>query len=118
MFLEGTLLEKLRKIEALHAGTTVDGEKEDLQRDRAAPQFECLDGGVPNLEILILEGGRDERKAPRRDLESWHASNEPQQRRALGAGACAPFRRLTDPLGDLSNHPRGAPPVAFLEYDR
>jgi hypothetical protein len=28
MFLEGTLLEKLRKIEALHAGTTVDGERE------------------------------------------------------------------------------------------
>src|SRR3970040_1856344 len=28
MFLEGTLLEKLRKIEALHAGTKVDGERE------------------------------------------------------------------------------------------
>ena len=28
MLLEGTLLEKLRKIEALHAGTTVAGEKE------------------------------------------------------------------------------------------
>jgi hypothetical protein len=32
MFLEGTLLEKLRKIEALHAGTTVDGEKEAARR--------------------------------------------------------------------------------------
>jgi hypothetical protein len=31
VFLEGTLLEKLRKIEALHAGTTVDGEKEAAQ---------------------------------------------------------------------------------------
>src|SRR5579863_6075408 len=30
--LEGTLLEKLRKIEALHAGTTVDGEKEAARR--------------------------------------------------------------------------------------
>jgi hypothetical protein len=32
MFLEGTLLEKLRKIEALHAGTTIDGEKEAARR--------------------------------------------------------------------------------------
>ena len=32
MFLEGTLLEKLRKIGALHAGTTVDGEKEAARR--------------------------------------------------------------------------------------
>ena len=30
--LEGTLLEKLRKIEALHAGTKVDGEREAAQR--------------------------------------------------------------------------------------
>jgi hypothetical protein len=30
--LEGTLLEKLRKIEALHAGTTVDGEREAARR--------------------------------------------------------------------------------------
>lgn len=32
MFLEGTLLEKLRKIEALHAGTKVDGEREAARR--------------------------------------------------------------------------------------
>lgn len=32
MFLEGTLLEKLRKIEALHAGTKVDGEREAAKR--------------------------------------------------------------------------------------
>jgi succinate dehydrogenase/fumarate reductase flavoprotein subunit len=30
--LEGTLLEKLRKIEALHAGTKIDGEKEAARR--------------------------------------------------------------------------------------
>ena len=30
--LQGTLLEKLRKIEALHAGTTVDGEREATRR--------------------------------------------------------------------------------------
>jgi len=32
MFLEGTLLEKLRKIEALYAGTTVAGEREAARR--------------------------------------------------------------------------------------
>jgi hypothetical protein len=32
MNIEGTLLEKLRKIEALHAGTTVDGEREAARR--------------------------------------------------------------------------------------
>jgi hypothetical protein len=32
MFLEGTLIEKLRKLEALHAGTKVDGEKEAARR--------------------------------------------------------------------------------------
>src|SRR6185369_6779406 len=32
MMIEGTLLEKLRKIEALHAGTTVDGEREAARR--------------------------------------------------------------------------------------
>ena len=32
MLLEGTLLEKLRKIEALHAGTKVDGEREAARR--------------------------------------------------------------------------------------
>ncbi|HVZ34374.1 MAG TPA: hypothetical protein VG963_18225 [Polyangiaceae bacterium] len=30
--LEGTLLEKLRKIEALHAGTNIDGEREAARR--------------------------------------------------------------------------------------
>lgn len=32
MFLEGTLVEKLRKLEALHAGTQVDGEREAARR--------------------------------------------------------------------------------------
>jgi hypothetical protein len=32
MLLEGTLVEKLRKLEALHAGTTVDGEREAARR--------------------------------------------------------------------------------------
>jgi hypothetical protein len=34
MNIEGSLLEKLRKIEALHAGTTVDGEREAARRAR------------------------------------------------------------------------------------
>lgn len=34
MNIEGSLLEKLRKIEALHAGTTVAGEKEAARRAR------------------------------------------------------------------------------------
>jgi hypothetical protein len=32
MLLEGTLVEKLRKLEALHAGTRVDGEREAARR--------------------------------------------------------------------------------------
>jgi hypothetical protein len=32
MITEGTLVEKLRKIEALHAGTTMDGEREAARR--------------------------------------------------------------------------------------
>jgi hypothetical protein len=32
MFVEGTLIEKLRKLEALHAGTSVDGEREAARR--------------------------------------------------------------------------------------
>jgi hypothetical protein len=37
--LEGTLLEKLRKIEALYAGTNVDGEREAARRaaERRSP---------------------------------------------------------------------------------
>jgi hypothetical protein len=41
--LEGTLLEKLRKIEALHAGTKVDGEREAARRaaERIAATIFC-----------------------------------------------------------------------------
>jgi hypothetical protein len=44
--LEGTLLEKLRKIEALHAGTTVDGEREAARRaaERIRTRLEELRG--------------------------------------------------------------------------
>lgn len=44
--LEGTLLEKLRKIEALHAGTKVDGEREAARRaaERIRARLEELRG--------------------------------------------------------------------------
>jgi hypothetical protein len=55
MFLEGTLLEKLRKIEALHAGTTVDGEREAARRaaERIRARLaELRGGGEQDVELL------------------------------------------------------------------
>lgn len=47
--LEGTLLEKLRKIEALHAGTKIDGEREAarLAAEQIRAQLEELRGREP-----------------------------------------------------------------------
>jgi hypothetical protein len=60
--LEGTLLEKLRKIEALHAGTTVDGEREAARRAaeriRAASRNFVAASRTPNCM-----GRRDELRA-------------------------------------------------------
>ena len=52
--LEGTLLEKLRKIEALHAGTTIDGEREAARRaaERIRARIEELRGTEPDVEML------------------------------------------------------------------
>ena len=46
--LEGTLLEKLRKIEALHAGTKIDGEREAARRaaERIRARLEELQDGA------------------------------------------------------------------------
>jgi hypothetical protein len=46
MFLEGTLIEKLRKLEALHAGTQVAGEREAARRaaERIRARLEELRG--------------------------------------------------------------------------
>jgi hypothetical protein len=54
MFLEGTLLEKLRKIEALHAGTTVDGEREAARRaaERIRARLAELRGSEQDVELL------------------------------------------------------------------
>jgi hypothetical protein len=54
MFLEGTLLEKLRKIEALHAGTKVDGEREAARRaaERIRARLAELRGREQDVELL------------------------------------------------------------------
>ncbi len=51
--LEGTLLEKLRKIEALHAGTTVDGEREAARRaaERIRARLAELRGREEDVEL-------------------------------------------------------------------
>ena len=50
--LEGTLLEKLRKIEALHAGTKVDGEREAARRaaERIRERLAELRGREEDIE--------------------------------------------------------------------
>ena len=54
MPLEGTLLEKLRKIEALYAGTTVDGEREAARRaaERIRARLAELRGREEDEELL------------------------------------------------------------------
>src|ERR1019366_9598658 len=54
MFLEGTLLEKLRKIEALHAGTKIDGEREAARRaaERIRARLAELRGREEEVELL------------------------------------------------------------------
>jgi hypothetical protein len=51
--LEGTLVEKLRKIEALHAGTTIDGEREAARRaaERIRARLEELRGREQEVEL-------------------------------------------------------------------
>lgn len=54
MFLEGTLVEKLRKLEALHAGTKVDGEREAARRaaERIRDRIAELRGREQDVELL------------------------------------------------------------------
>lgn len=54
MILEGTLVEKLRKLEALHAGTKVDGEREAarLAAERIRARLAELRGGEAD-EVLV-----------------------------------------------------------------
>jgi hypothetical protein len=53
MLLEGTLVEKLRKLEALHAGTTVDGEREAARRaaERIRARLAELRGREQDVEL-------------------------------------------------------------------
>jgi len=52
--LEGTLLEKLRKIEALHAGTAVEGEREAARRaaERIRARLADLRDRAEDVELL------------------------------------------------------------------
>jgi len=54
VFLEGTLIEKLRKLEALHAGTKVDGEREAARRaaERIRERIAELRGREKDVELL------------------------------------------------------------------
>jgi hypothetical protein len=54
VFIEGTLVEKLRKLEALHAGTKVDGEREAarLAAERIRARLEELRGREEEIELL------------------------------------------------------------------
>jgi hypothetical protein len=54
VFLEGTLVEKLRKLEALHAGTKVDGEREAARRaaERIRERIAELRGREKDVELL------------------------------------------------------------------
>jgi len=49
--LEGTLLEKLRKIEALHAGTKIDGEREAARRAKLVRSSSI--GGSQKGTVLV-----------------------------------------------------------------
>jgi hypothetical protein len=60
--LEGTLLEKLRKIEALHAGTKVDGEREAARR--AAERIRA--------RIAELRGREEDVEMHYRMQDPWH----------------------------------------------
>jgi hypothetical protein len=52
--LEGTLLEKLRKIEALHAGTKIDGEREAARRaaERIRARLAEMRGRERDVELV------------------------------------------------------------------
>jgi hypothetical protein len=54
MFDEGTLIEKLRKLEALHAGTRIDGEREAASRaaEKIRARLAELRGLEPDVELL------------------------------------------------------------------
>ena len=64
MFVEGTLVEKLRKLEALHAGTKVDGEREAARRaaEKIRARLEELRSRETDVELLYRLEDRWTRK--------------------------------------------------------
>jgi hypothetical protein len=54
MFDEGTLIEKLRKLEALHAGTRIDGERDAASRaaEKIRARLAELRGHEPDVELF------------------------------------------------------------------
>jgi hypothetical protein len=71
MFIEGTLIEKLRKLEALHAGTTVDGEREAARRAaeriRERMRHELFQRGIISREIFETEVREKARESQARE---------------------------------------------------
>lgn len=89
--LEGTLLEKLRKIEALHAGTTVDGEREAARR-----AAERIRARIAEFAVLragrgagLLTPGSVEAQAVRGAVSPLRAQAVPRTRSSVQHGASA-----------------------------
>jgi hypothetical protein len=80
--LEGTLLEKLRKIEALHAGTSVDGEKEAARRaaERIRARLAELRARLAELRARLAE-----LRAREQDTELHYRLSDPWKRRLFVA---------------------------------
>ena len=94
--LEGTLLEKLRKIEALHAGTTVDGKREAARRCRRA---------YPRRLAELRP--RDE------DVELFYSLPDPVEEQAFPR-ALSPLRsQAISRAGTAPNHRAAARPQGF-----
>ena len=64
MNIEGSLVEKLRKLEALHAGTSVDGEREAAKRaaERIRARLAELRGREPEVVLRYSLPDRWKRK--------------------------------------------------------
>ena len=82
--LEGTLLEKLRKIEALHAGTKVDGEREAARRaaERIRERLAELRGREEDIEYRYRLP--DVSGHPKRRVVGQHGARA-QNRAGLGS---------------------------------
>jgi hypothetical protein len=91
--LEGTLLEKLRKIEALHAGTNIDGEREAARRAAERIRARLAELRSREREEILVYSLPDPRKreAVRGAVPPLRVEAVPRVRTQLqhGAGASA-----------------------------